>query len=113
MIVQWQMGQNYGQLCSRVLDSMDRDGLVRTLSRFWQIYDSGREHGFIDWFKEWFRDKGTLSKWMIITKEMARTMLMDSKLIDIVWTHAVHTIVHIQNRVMLRNNTDNAEYHNM
>jgi hypothetical protein len=46
---------------SRVLDSMDRYGLVRTLSRFGQIYDSGREHGFIDWFIEWFRDKGTLS----------------------------------------------------
>ena len=31
-------------------------------------------------------------------------MLMDSKLTDIFWTHAVHTIVHIKNRVMLRNN---------
>jgi hypothetical protein len=46
---------------SRVLDSMDRDGFIRTLSRFGQIYDSGREHGFIDWFREWFKDKGTLS----------------------------------------------------
>jgi hypothetical protein len=27
---------------------------------------------------------------------------MDSKLTYIFWTHAVHTIVHIQNRVMLR-----------
>jgi hypothetical protein len=33
-------------------------------------------------------------------------MLMDSKLTDIFWTHAVHTVVHIQNGVMLRNNTD-------
>jgi hypothetical protein len=56
---------------SRVLDNMDRDGFVRKLSRFRQIYDSGREHGFIDWFRESFRDKGTLSKWMIITQEMA------------------------------------------
>jgi hypothetical protein len=39
-------------------------------------------------------------------QEMARTMIMDSKLIDIFWTQAVHTIVHIQNRVMLRNNND-------
>jgi transposase InsO family protein len=38
--------------------------------------------------------------------EMARTMLMDSKLIDISWPHAVHTTIHIQNRVMLRNNND-------
>jgi hypothetical protein len=43
---------------------------------------------------------------MIITKEMARTMLMDSKLTDIFWTHAVHTTIHIQNRVMLRNNNE-------
>ena len=85
---------------SRVLDSMDRDGFIRTLSRFAQIYDSGREHGFIDWF----RDKATL--WMLITREMAQTMLMDSKLTDIFWTHAVHTTFHIQNRVMLRNNTE-------
>jgi hypothetical protein len=43
-------------------------------------------------------------------QEMARTMLMDSKLTDIFWTHAVHTIVHIQNRVMLRNNNDKTPY---
>jgi hypothetical protein len=47
---------------------------------------------------------------MIITQEMARTMLMDSKLTDIFWTHAVHTTVHIQNRVMLRNNNDKTPY---
>jgi hypothetical protein len=45
-----------------------------------------------------------------ITQEMARTMLMDSKLTDIFWTHAVHTTVHIQNRVMLRNNNDKTPY---
>jgi transposase InsO family protein len=43
-------------------------------------------------------------------QEMARTMLMDSKLTDIFWTHAVQTTVHIQNRVMLRNNTDKTSY---
>jgi hypothetical protein len=43
-------------------------------------------------------------------QEMARTMIMDSKLTDIFWTQAVHTIVHIQNRVMLRNNTDKTPY---
>jgi hypothetical protein len=41
---------------------------------------------------------------------MARTMLMDSKLTDIFWTQAVHTTVHIQNRVMLINNTDKTPY---
>jgi hypothetical protein len=34
---------------SRVLDSMDRDGFVRILSRFGQIYESGQEHGTLDW----------------------------------------------------------------
>jgi hypothetical protein len=43
-------------------------------------------------------------------QEMGQTMLMDSKLIDIFWTQAVHTIVHNQNKVMLRNNTDKTPY---
>ena len=43
-------------------------------------------------------------------QEMARTMIMDSKLTDIFWTQAVHIAVHIQNRVMLRNNTDKTPY---
>jgi hypothetical protein len=47
---------------------------------------------------------------MIITQEMARTMLMDSKLTNIFWTHTVHTTVHIQNRLMLRNNNDKTPY---
>ena len=47
---------------------------------------------------------------MIITQEMDLTMLMDSKLTDIFWTHAMHTSVHIQNRVMLRNNNDKTTY---
>jgi transposase InsO family protein len=43
-------------------------------------------------------------------QEMAQTMLMDSKLTDIFWTQEVHTTVHIQNIVMLRNNTDKTPY---
>jgi hypothetical protein len=43
-------------------------------------------------------------------EEMARIMIMDSKLTDIFWTQAVHTEVHIQNRVMLRNNTEKTPY---
>jgi hypothetical protein len=35
---------------------------------------------------------------------------MDSKLTDIFWTQAVHTTIHIQNRVILRNNTDKTPY---
>jgi hypothetical protein len=37
-------------------------------------------------------------------------MIMDSQLTDIFWTHAVHTIVKIQNKVMLKNNTDKTPY---
>jgi hypothetical protein len=47
---------------------------------------------------------------MIITQEMARTMVMDSKLIDIFWTHTMHTTIHIQNRVTLRNNNEKTSY---
>jgi hypothetical protein len=42
--------------------------------------------------------------------ENVRIMLMDSKLTDIFWTHVVHTTVHIQNRVMLRNYNDKSLY---
>jgi hypothetical protein len=41
---------------------------------------------------------------------MAQTMLMDSKLTDIFWTHVVHTTFHIKNKVMLRNNNDKTPY---
>jgi hypothetical protein len=45
-----------------------------------------------------------------IVQEMARTMIKDSKLTDIFWTHAIHTTVHIQNKVILINNTDRTPY---
>jgi hypothetical protein len=47
---------------------------------------------------------------MIMTQEMAQTMLMDYKLTDIFWKQTVHTTFHIQNRVMLINNTDKTPY---
>jgi transposase InsO family protein len=43
-------------------------------------------------------------------QEMARTMLMYSKLADIFWAQAVHIAVHIQNRLMLRNKIDKTPY---
>ena len=49
---------------------------------------------------------GVVERKNMIVQEMARTMLMDSKLIDIFWTEVVHTIVHIQNKVILKKNTD-------
>jgi hypothetical protein len=47
---------------------------------------------------------------MIITKEVAQTILMDYKLTDIFWTQGVHIAVHIQNKVILRNNTHKTPY---
>ena len=41
---------------------------------------------------------------------MAQTILMDYKLTDIFWTHAVHTSIHIQNRVTLIKNNDKTPY---
>jgi hypothetical protein len=37
-------------------------------------------------------------------------MIMDSKLTNIFWVHVVHTIVHIQNKGILRNNCDKNPY---
>jgi hypothetical protein len=37
-------------------------------------------------------------------------MPMDSKLTNIFWTHVVHTTIHIQNIVILRNNTNKTPY---
>jgi hypothetical protein len=41
---------------------------------------------------------------------MARTMLTDSKLIDVFWAQVVHTTIHIQNELMLINNSDKTPY---
>jgi transposase InsO family protein len=56
------------------------------------------------------QQNGVIERMNMIAQEMARTMIMDSKLIDIFWTQEVHTTIHIQNRVMLRNNTDKTPY---
>jgi transposase InsO family protein len=53
---------------------------------------------------------GAVERKKMTVQEMARTMLMDSKLTDIFWTQAVHTTVHIQIRVMLKKNTDKTPY---
>jgi hypothetical protein len=56
------------------------------------------------------QQNGVVERKNMIVQEMARTMLMDSKLTNIFWTHAVHTTIHIQNRVMLRKNIDKTPY---
>ena len=42
--------------------------------------------------------------------EMARTMLNEAGISDKFWPQAVHTVVHILNRVLLRNNADKTPY---
>jgi hypothetical protein len=56
------------------------------------------------------QQNGVVERKNMIVEEMALTMLMDSKLTNIFWTHAVHTTVHIQNKVMLKNNNDKTPY---
>jgi hypothetical protein len=47
---------------------------------------------------------------MLITHEMTLIIPIDSKLTDIFWTHATLTTIHIQNKLMLRNNNDKTPY---
>jgi hypothetical protein len=56
------------------------------------------------------QQNGVVERMNKTIQEMARTMLMDFKLIDIFWTHEVHTTTHIQNRVILRNNNEKTPY---
>jgi hypothetical protein len=56
------------------------------------------------------QQNGVVERKNMIVQEMAQTKIMDLKLTDIFWTQAVHIAVHIQNKVMLRNNTDKTPY---
>ena len=81
---------NGGELTSKeLMDYCRNDGIKRKFS----IARTPQQNGVVE------RKNRTV-------QEMAQTMIMDSKLTYIFWTRVVHTTVHIQNRVMLRNNTD-------
>jgi transposase InsO family protein len=56
------------------------------------------------------QQNGVVERKNMTIQEMARTMLMDSKLTYVFWAQVVHTTVHIQNKVMLRNNSDKNPY---
>jgi hypothetical protein len=56
------------------------------------------------------QQNGVVERKNMTVQEMARTILMVSKLTDIFWTQVVHIVVHIQNKVMLRNNIDKTSY---
>jgi hypothetical protein len=53
---------------------------------------------------------GVVKRKNMTLHEMDRTMLMYSRLTDVFWAHAMHTTVHIQNRVILINNNDETPY---
>ena len=50
------------------------------------------------------QQNGVVERKTRTVQEMARIMLMDSKLTDIFWTQVVHTTIHIQNRAMVIKN---------
>jgi len=43
-------------------------------------------------------------------QEMTKTMLNESKLVDIFWGQEVHTTIHILNRGLLKSNSDKTPY---
>ena len=53
---------------------------------------------------------GVVERKNMTIHEMYQTMLIYYKLTDVFWTHAVHTTVHIQNTVMIKNNTEKTPY---
>jgi transposase InsO family protein len=77
-----------------------------------EFMDSCINHGIKRQFSiaRTHRYNGVVERKNMTVHEMDRTMIMDSKLTDLFWTQAVHTSVHIQNRVMLRNNTNKTPY---
>jgi transposase InsO family protein len=50
------------------------------------------------------QQNGVVERKNRIVMEMARTMLNESKLSNILWPQDVHNVVHILNRTLLRNN---------
>ena len=52
------------------------------------------------------QQNGVVERKNITVQEMAKTMLMDSKLTNVFWVQAVHTTFHIQNTWMLINKSD-------
>jgi hypothetical protein len=56
------------------------------------------------------KKNGVVERKKKTVQEMARTMLMDSKLTYIFWVQAMHTTIHIHNEGMLRNKIDKIPY---
>jgi transposase InsO family protein len=71
-----------------------------------EFMDYYRKHGI----KRQFFVARTPQQNGVVERKNMTVQKMDSKLTDIFWTHAMHTVVHIQNRLILRNNTDRTLY---
>jgi hypothetical protein len=56
------------------------------------------------------QQNGVVERKNRIVQEMSRTLLNDSKLSDILWGQAVHTVVHILNRGFIRSNSEKTPY---
>jgi transposase InsO family protein len=56
------------------------------------------------------RQNGFVERKNIIVLEMEKTMLKDSKLSNICWIQSIHTVIHILNKGMLRNNSEKIPY---
>jgi transposase InsO family protein len=56
------------------------------------------------------QQNGVVERKNITIQEMDRTMLNDSKLIDIFWGLTVHTTIHILNKGLIINNNDKTPY---
>jgi hypothetical protein len=75
-------------------------------------------YGFVQqaWKKKKFfvsrtpQQNGVVERKNMTVREMAQTMLIDSKLTYIFCSYVVHTTFHIKKKVMLRNNSDKTPY---
>jgi hypothetical protein len=87
-------------------------------------YDNGGEftsNEFMDYYssngikRQFFvartpQRNGVVERKNMIVQEMAQKIIMDFKLTDIFWNQAVDKTIHIQNIVILRNNTEKTPY---
>ena len=80
-----------------------------TSNEFWNYFE---EHGIKGKFSiaRTPQQNGVVERKNKIVEEMARTMLNDSKINDVFWVQVVHIVVHILNRGLLRNKSDQTPY---
>jgi transposase InsO family protein len=97
------------EMDSKIKCSRSNNGGEFTSKEFMKYYS---KHGIKKQFSiaRTPQQNGVVERKNMTVQEMARTMLMDSKLIEIFWTQEVHTTIHIQNRLILRNNIDKTPY---